>query len=554
MTLTPILHPAAKFFPTPKNPLTGEFDLVCEEPLGDIARAVALRNQVLRSPPSPELASVVEEIVRFAGIAALGIPLDGASDCMHTRQTYQDRDGVERQEAPGIRVVCIEDLKTISQINDHVTASKIYPGYAQTDAQVVNDPQMLIYGKRYLDKFKDATHTRLNKVYVQKHGQKIAEIRGGLVSRQQVEDAWGELVNRVVFEMIETARAEKIEDVRPAVGSSCDAYYHLEGCGATGCGVGCIPGKIKTTSDEVYCSACKGKGRNVKGCGYKGTINCPLPASVSVPLISMSLDSKQSTGGSLPMSLFDQYSSFDNVSSTVPTLPAPSPVLDDDDYELEVENETAKIEASLGMPPSPPTPPVPPAAVTVPVVPTTVLVSPKAPSPLGDKIQVATCMIGEEYMVDAEDGHAPYRMKLIEVSSGKFKFRDAVGAMVNLDVKDKVWKPGEAAAPTPPMPKPPTTAAVQPPDAPKVRWVDQAAPLSGHAIVEITDPALHELAVEHKRVAEEEQAKKDAAEAAANPQMATRGGNCTGFRSEGDFRRAAERGRQARSSARSVAR
>ena len=258
------------------------------------------------------------------------------------------------------------------------------------------------------------------------------------------------------------------------------------------------------------------------------------------------------------MSLFDTID-LTPVSSSASPSPPPTPpaaALDDEEYEAEVAAEEAAVEASLNagmttvvVPPTPPpamitlptpppatTPTPPPATITPPSAPS----APSAPAPsatipvsewlpkcaLGDKLSVGLCAIGEEYMVDAEDGHSPYRMKFVEVSAGEFKFRDATGAKVALDVKDYVWKLPSTAAPTPPEPSDPR--AVKPPDAPKTKWVDEQAPLTDKAIAEITDPKLRELAIEHKRMAEAEQGKKDAAEAAANPQAATRGGNCPG--------------------------
>ena len=76
-----------------------------------------------------------------------------------------------------------------------------------------------------------------------------------------------------------------------------------------------------------------------------------------------------------------------------------------------------------------------------------VLLSPvrKIDPPLANAISVGLCTVGAEFMVDAEDGHAPYRMKLIEVKAGIFKFADAAGAKVDLEVGDFVWLPSPTA-------------------------------------------------------------------------------------------------------------
>lgn len=70
---------------------------------------------------------------------------------------------------------------------------------------------------------------------------------------------------------------------------------------------------------------------------------------------------------------------------------------------------------------------------------------------IGERIKVSACTIGEEYLVDCEDGHAPYKMTLLEGC----KFLDAVGAKAELTPNDFVWRlppttaPTTAAAPVP---------------------------------------------------------------------------------------------------------
>lgn len=532
MVLPPVLQPALKFLPSPRNPVTGEFDLLCEEPLGDIAKAVALRDSVLGQADWPRSAvrMVEAEIERLAGLTARGIPFDGAADWVHRRGTYKDKSGNLLPEPSGLVVVGIGDLKSTSQINTHVTPRSTRQGWAQTDAEVTCDPQMVSYAKHRLRLYPDATHARLEKVYAQKKSY-AADIRGGLVSRQQVDDRWGELEERVVDEMIQVATAEKIADVRPAFGS-CDAFTHVEPCGSPGCGLGCLPGSVLVTSGSQPCPSCKGKGRIAKGCGYRGTDDCPISTSTQVPLINLGLHVRGPEGAG--MSLFDRIP----VSTTsVPPAPRPS----NGDYEAEVARERAALEVD--------------GQTTMPL-----------PSTIGEKISVTLCAVGEQYMVDCEDGHPPYRMKLREVSAGVFKFVDAMGAKADLSVKDSVWRLalGVQATPTPPAPRLACGApgcgvncvpgwvrsegsgfveckacggkgavlassmAVKPPDAPKTPWIEQAAPLSDAAIAEIADPKLRELAVEHRRQCEE----RDRAAAQADPTKTTRGGNCPGSNQE----------------------
>lgn len=567
MVLPPVLQPTAKFFPKPQNPETEEFDLLCEEPLGDIARAVELRDKILQSPRASNLAEAQVELRRLAGLTARGIPFDGAADCVHYRNTYVDKEGVVRPEPAGVRAVGIGDLKSTSRINTHVTVSTTLQGWAQTDAEVCSDPQMLSYGKHRLDLRKDLTHARLNKIYAQKKPH-LAEIRGGLVSRQQVDDGWGALEERVFDEMVQVATAASVADVRPAPGS-CNAFTHVEPCPYPGCGVGCLPGKVVVnlvgaSQAERECPGCKGKGRTAKGCAWRGTDACPMEtAQFQIP-INLDFDNTRVPITGAGMSLFDRVGAEPGDPTTVPVAPlTPRPPMDQAFYDAQVATEIAAVEAEMGgalvapVPPAPPVAPTPPAASVAPT--------------LGEEISVSLCAVGDEYMVDCEDGHSPYRMKFTGVSAGVFKFVDALGGKGNLEVTDHVWRLPAGAAPTTPVPPPQKvacgakgcgegcapgyvrtdnasaflmcnacggkgavsaeTTAIKPPDAPKTQWLDQQAPLSDEEIARMkadptTDPKLLELAVEHKRIHEERQRAEDAADAAAKG--TARGGNCPG--------------------------
>jgi hypothetical protein len=305
------------------------------------------------------------QVERLAGLVARGIPFEGAADWVHLRQSYKDKDGALVREAPGTFVVGIGDLKSISRIFTRVTIKATYQGWAQTDAEVCSDPQMLAYGRHRLRLHQGATHARLNKVYAQKKPF-LADIRGGLVSRQEVEDRWGQLEERVIDEMIQTAGASKIEDVRPSRGS-CDSYTHVVACGYPGCGEGGFPpGKAPSGSPEgTTCLGCKGKGKTQKGCGYR--YQCPgADDLIQIPL---SYKDRPNQGGS-GMSLFDRVAAEPGAPVPPPTS-APSPVMDEATYRAQVEAERRALEnGSYGAPPVPPAAPAP---------------------TLGDKIAVTLC-------------------------------------------------------------------------------------------------------------------------------------------------------------------
>ncbi len=551
MVLTPVLQPAKKFFPEPGP------DILCEEPIGSsIEAAVSLRDRILRSPNAPNRAAAEAELARLAGLVTRGIPVDGAADWIHRRGTYKDKEGVLRTEAPGLVVISNGDLKSISQINTHITPSFTKQGWAQTDIEVCEDPQMVAYAKAYLGKFAEATHVRSEKVYAQKKPH-AADIRGGLSSRQQVDDRWGELEERVVDELVQTAGAQKIEDVRPAM-KSCDSYTHLVGCGFLGCGVDCLPGKVKKEEGEVPCPNCKGKGKTQKGCGYRYV--CPLSSeTIQIPLVTLDLARGQI--GETGMSLFDRVPTTSSTSSSSDTSVVPVPPVPPArptaalSYEAQVAAAQAKFEAELSK------------------TPTSSSIDKQSelpiPSTIGERISVALCSPGDDYMVDWDDGNPPRRMTLKEVFKGKFKFWGAQGDKVELGVEEFVFRLPPGVSSSPPVPPTPRascgatgcgvgcapgyvvsdggpscvycpscagkgavstqTMAVKPPDAPKAAWVDQQSPLSDEEIARLkadptTDPELLRLAIEHKRIAEE----KARAEAAADPKAASRGGNCLG--------------------------
>lgn len=216
--LVPVLRAAKHLFPKPG------LDLDVEKPLGDMVRAIQLREALLNRPPGswPEL--LVGEIERAAGLIAAGVPIDGAADFRHRRGKYIDSDGALRDEQSGLLVVEIGDLKTTSRINDHTTRSKrIERGYAKTVEQVLAHPQMVGYGVHAANIHPDATHVRLSHVYAQtKHGFAAAK-RTGLITVEEVRRRWLR-VEGVVREMVDVAAtADKPERV-PVNVDSCFAY------------------------------------------------------------------------------------------------------------------------------------------------------------------------------------------------------------------------------------------------------------------------------------------------------------------------------------------
>lgn len=76
---------------------------------------------------------------------------------------------------------------------------------------------------------------------------------------------------------------------------------------------------------------------------------------------------------------------------------------------------------------------------------------------LGDSVPVTLCAVGEEYLVDCEDGHEPYRMRFWGVVGGSRRFVDATGARCDLGEGDSVWR--VAVPPLVPETSPPSEAA-----------------------------------------------------------------------------------------------
>jgi hypothetical protein len=281
--LPPMLEPAKKFFPAPGP------DLECEKKFGDMERAIELRLQWLEyQKGGTQLtgAPVLAAMRKAAGLLAGDVPIDGAADVRHCRQTYIDKDGSLQREVPGIYVVNIDDLKTVSRIHPHnirsgENAGKVLPSYCKTDAEVVDDIQMNGYARHAVNVYPGMTHARLGLVYANKN-KREAEKRMGLVSVERILERWRN-TEEIVANIEQVAGAQRIEDVEPNL-RACDFFVHVD------------------PEDP------EGK-RMLKGCAHR--YYCPIAISEQVPNM---LGNQKETNA---MSLFD----------LIPVVP-PSPVPD----------------------------------------------------------------------------------------------------------------------------------------------------------------------------------------------------------------------------------
>jgi hypothetical protein len=213
--LVPVLRPAKHFFPKPGP------DIEVEQRLGDMAAAIALREQALRN--GAMTAEIADRIRRVAGLAAAGVPIDGAADYRHRRGEYVDGYGQLKKELVGV-VAEIADLKTVGRIDDHVTRSGTrLKGTAKTVEQILAHTQMVGYGVHACDKWSDLTHVRLSHIYAQtKHGF-AATKRTGVLEVGEVRRRWARQES-VVRQMIDVvATADKPEQV-PTNIESCNSY------------------------------------------------------------------------------------------------------------------------------------------------------------------------------------------------------------------------------------------------------------------------------------------------------------------------------------------
>ena len=203
-------------------------DLEVEEPLGNLPLAVALRDMRLRPgtvlvpyadlPAGPPTEADVEAA---AGLAALGIPFDGAADLRHFRGEYVDEEGRLRPEPEGLTVCEVIDHKMTSQIRDHVSRNgRKKSGYAKTIEQICAHPQWLGYGVHAAFRHPELTHVRLSAMYYQTRGTKTADKRTALLPVQEIRERWSARVLPVIREMTDVAKVASPEE----------APYNLAAC------------------------------------------------------------------------------------------------------------------------------------------------------------------------------------------------------------------------------------------------------------------------------------------------------------------------------------
>lgn len=299
MVLPPTLQPAQKFYPEPRNPLTGELDLEVEQPLGDIVKAVHFRDEYLKAANESQAFKdeILARMKRFAGLSAKDIPLDGAADYKHRRGSYKNEEGVETREHPSICVGEIGDQKVISRIKPHKimrgeNAGLVLPGWAKTGAQICDDVQMVSYGRSEIDKHPELTHIRLSHVYAQKTSKGGAK-RTGLISVDEVLFRF-ERVENLVGEMVDVATADRVDDIKYN-NYACDSFTHVS------------PEDGKTI---------------LPGCGHR--YYCSLPNTVAVQnILGRYKESAMSLFDKLPPGALPGSS---DAPPTTPTSPLSSPL------------------------------------------------------------------------------------------------------------------------------------------------------------------------------------------------------------------------------------
>lgn len=230
--LPPELHPAKKFLPKPGPDIEVEQKFATGKNGVDILRAIELREWVKRSPTlrPGDPSRIITDIRKFAGLAVLGIPVDGAADFRHCRGEYIDSDAELRPEPRGLRVEETGDLKVMSRVHPHKilkgkNAGKILPSFAKNAAQVCADVQMLGYGVYSADRDPDLTHVRLSHVSAAKDRRDAVKATG-LIPVEQLRERWRR-VEGVVEQIEQVALATSVADIEPNL-SACDAYTHVD--------------------------------------------------------------------------------------------------------------------------------------------------------------------------------------------------------------------------------------------------------------------------------------------------------------------------------------
>ncbi len=234
-TLVPVLRAVKHLFPTP-NPILNDIEV--EQQLGDLGAALVVRDALLRGDMSK---GTEADVLRLSGLTAAGVPVTGAVDFRHQRQEYIDGNGLLRKEDPGMYVVETGDLKTTSRVNDHVTRTGTFQkGNAKTVEQILNDTQMLGYGKNAHVRYPKATHMRLSHVVAQTRNGLSGTKRTGLLAVDEVLRRV-QRVDSVVREMIDVAALTGrgyTPELVPANLSACNSYHrecpHISYCPRVG--------------------------------------------------------------------------------------------------------------------------------------------------------------------------------------------------------------------------------------------------------------------------------------------------------------------------------
>lgn len=429
------------YFPTPGP------DLEVEEPLGDLARAIAIREAILKLggiDKAPQ--AYIDQLWQFAGLVAYGIPFDGAADCRHQRGEYIGEDGNMYREPAGLRVIEILDHKATKQIDSYWTRGNknLIRGYSKTAEEVAHHPQMVGYGIQAHYRHPEMTHARLSHVYTQRKGQHpcAAAKRTSLVPVSELRSRWHR-VNGVVQRMTEIALVDKTEDV-PYNTEACDTYSHVLPDGVT----------------------------QAKGCMHRSY--CPIPTQIA----TANLMGKESS----TMSFFNLDPSAAPVVPAAPTEPmaAPAeapPAPSYDAWRAEVDRQKMMFgvggqASGVAVPSSPPATPAaapsappPPPVVAAPLPPPPPVVTAASPAPVTDLPVLGMC---------GKCNNALTAQNTSKLRSGELFH---------------VGCPNHAAASS--------VAQVNPADSPKMPLIDEADPMSAADIAEIGDPAARQRAEQH---------------------------------------------------------
>jgi hypothetical protein len=311
--LPPELRPAMKYLPKPGPDIEVERKFATGKDGADILRAIELREWVKRSPTLQpgDPARIIADIRRFAGLAVVGIPIDGAADFRHRRGEYVDSDGELRPEPRGLRVEETGDLKVMARVHPHKilkgkNAGKILPSFAKNAAYVCADVQMLGYGVYSADRDPDLTHVRLSHVSAAKDRRDAVKATG-LIPVEQLRERWRR-VEGVVEQIEQVVLATSAADVEPNL-SACDAYTHVDPQN---------PG-----------------GPPLPGCGHR--YYCPLSITQVGPRMMGPVMEET-------MSLFDQLDAPSSAPANGQSAPAP---LDPAVYAAQLEAEKTKLLATM---------------------------------------------------------------------------------------------------------------------------------------------------------------------------------------------------------------